>query len=99
MMDLKKAPNKEHRNSKVATTLALICLIGFKESSKQGASKLKILKQNIDLRTNNFYLKKAPNKEHRNFFCFFANLITKSVYLKKAPNKEHRNLSPIIRGC
>ena len=38
-MDLKKAPNKEHRNYETQDGIEKV-MIEFKESSKQGASKL-----------------------------------------------------------
>ena len=37
----------------------------FKESSKQGASKLFTI-ENLEFSVVKYYLKKAPNKEHRN---------------------------------
>ena len=62
-MNLKKAPNKEHRNFELSVEVVYKRFI-FKESSKQGASKRFWVKLNVYFSVID--LKKAPNKEHRN---------------------------------
>ena len=62
----------------------------FKESSKQGASKQEV--KSLSFLMTVSYLKKAPNKEHRNTLSFVIFLIFSIILnLKKAPDKEHRN--------